>query len=496
LGRRFFILGGEKMRRATSKVNPAEEPDTSPHPVITLSDPPKLQVQKVVEEVDFRELPDGTLLETVADPNGPGKTALAVFQNGEISMKPKFEFGDRILLPLSNTIPGVRHIRFANGAEHHESARFLFESIINMLRKTADLSVESSFLVAAFVLSTWIIEKLAIAPYLSLVGPPGSGKTTVLRVLELLCRRSLATADISSAAFYDLSENVTTTLLIDEAATLSNRREIFHMLRAGSTPGFVTLRKHGSYRSYGARVFAWTALPDDPALASRSLIIPMKCSSRRDLLLPSDPWILTVVARAQQQLLHFRLSNYATLRPHPIAGEDQLQPRARDLLRCLAAPFQSEPEIIAGLLEVMQGQETLRDMLSPQQSATIGALFEILHELRELDNKNWLIPFSRLQHSVNILLEGQGEATIHSGKQMGGVLTSLGLTDRKLTNTGTVLILSRAIREQVHQLLRMHKVGTQTTHEQMDKCPHCKVKGGDSTTPSKDPSPKSPASPE
>jgi hypothetical protein len=482
----FFHFKETKMRRATSQAELAEE--LALQPVITLSDPPKLQVQKVVEEIDFRELSDGTLLETIADPSEPGGTALAVFQNGEILVKRKFELGDRILLPLPITLQGVRHINFAKGAEHHEAAKSLWVSIIALLNQTLDLAAESLCLVAAYVLSTWLLEKLPVAPYLSLVGPPGSGKTTALRVLQLVCRRSLATADFSSAAFYDLSENVTTTLLIDEAATLANRQEIFHMMRAGSTPGFVTLRKNQSYRLFGARVFAWTELPDDAALNSRCLIIPMKCSSRQNLRTPSDPAVLKAAARLQQKLLHFRLSNYATVRLRPIAGDDQLQPRARDLLRCLAAPFAGEPGTTGLLLETIRGQQTLHDMLKPQQAAAIGVLFDMMHELGDLDDGGkWQFRFSYLQNKVNERLKEQGEATIQSGKQMGGVLTSLGVTDRKKTNRGTELMLSRATWEQVHELQRMHKIGTQSTQEQMDNCPHCKAKGEDSTTPSKDP---------
>jgi hypothetical protein len=191
--------------------------------------------------------------------------------------------------------------------------------------------------------------------------------------------------------------------------------------------------------------------------------------------------------------MHFRLSNYATVRLHPIAGDEQLQPRARDLLRCLAAPFQREPEITEILLSVMKDQQELRDMLSPQQSATIAALFETIHHYM---HGNWEFLFSSLQQNVNIRLKQQGEAPIQSGHKMGKVLTNLGLVDRKPTNKGTVLILSRDTREQVHELQRMHKIGTQTTPEQMDSCPHCKVNAGESTTPSKDPSPKSPSSPE
>jgi hypothetical protein len=445
-----------------------------------------LAPQKIVEEIDFRELPDGTLLETIADPNDPSKTALAIFQHGEISVNAKFELGDRIFLPRPYTLHGMRDIRFVSGTEPHEGAMELWKSIVCVLRDTLDLSGQSIALLGAYVLSTWLTDKFPIAPYLSLVGPPGSGKTTALRILSLLCRRGLATADISSAAFYDLSENVTKTLLIDEAATLANRRQFFHMMRAGSTPGLVTLRNNQSYRSFGgARAFAWKELPDDAALNSRCLIIPMKCCSRQNLQAPSDPEVLEAAARVQKQLLHFRLSNYATMRLHPIAGEEELQPRARVLLRCLAAPFQEESGINRFLLGAMQDQQILRDVLSPQQSATIAAIFEEIHQIGDGVCSTL---FFHLQDSVNLRLMEQREAIIKSGKQMGSVLTSLGLTDRKPTNEGTALILSRAIREQVHALQRTHKVGTQTPQWQMDNCLFCRAKGGDSTTPSKDPS--------
>lgn len=85
------------------------------------------------------------------------------------------------------------------------------------------------------------------SPYLALVGLPASGKSTVLKVLRLLCRRSLLTADISSAAFYRVCEPLTPTLLIDEAATAGNSRDLFHLLRTGTSREAVTLRKDESF---------------------------------------------------------------------------------------------------------------------------------------------------------------------------------------------------------------------------------------------------------
>jgi len=92
------------------------------------------------------------------------------------------------------------------------------------------ISTNDATLIAAFVMSTWFIESLPIAPYLALVGLPRSGKTTLLQVLNLLFRRPLLTADITSAAFYEVYEKLGPTLLVDETLTAGNRRQLFHLL--------------------------------------------------------------------------------------------------------------------------------------------------------------------------------------------------------------------------------------------------------------------------
>jgi hypothetical protein len=137
-------------------------------------------------------------------------------------------------------------------------------------------------------MSTWFIESLPIAPYLALVGLPRSGKTTLLQVLNLVCRRPLLTADITSAAFYEVYEKLSPTLLVDETLTAGNRRELFHLLKTGTTRGSVTLRKGRSLKAFGPKVITWTELPNDAALNSRCVIIPMQETNRTDLAKPTD----------------------------------------------------------------------------------------------------------------------------------------------------------------------------------------------------------------
>ena len=87
----------------------------------------------------------------------------------------------------------------------------LLAGITVLILGCADVSTNDATLIAAFVMSTWFIESLPIAPYLALVGLPRSGKTTLLQVLNLLCRRPLLTADITSAAFYEVYEKLSPT---------------------------------------------------------------------------------------------------------------------------------------------------------------------------------------------------------------------------------------------------------------------------------------------
>jgi hypothetical protein len=166
---------------------------------------------KKIVEVDFRQLADGTLVEMIADPEDSSKSLLAICKDGQIRYAAELEYGNQIIRPLAKTNGIIRNVRLPEGAEDYSSAKDLWIEIRKLLWWTLDLSAEHEFLLAAFVMSTCFIEKLSVAPYVAFVGLPGTGKTTALRVLDLVCRRSVLTADISSAAFYEICDRMTPT---------------------------------------------------------------------------------------------------------------------------------------------------------------------------------------------------------------------------------------------------------------------------------------------
>jgi hypothetical protein len=426
--------------------------------------------QKRIIEVDFCELADGTLLEMIEDPHDVTKTLLAICKDGRVRHAKKLVFGNQVFVPIPRDTEIIRHVRLAAGTKPCKSAEALLTGIITVLRYTLELSKEELILLGSFVLSTWLVEKLPIAPYVALVGPPGSGKTTALRVLSLLCRWSLLTADISSAAFYELCDRMTTTLLIDETATVDNRRQLLHLLRSGTTQDFVAIRKGNTYKSYGARVVSWLELPNDAALNSRCLIIPMTSCTRTDLLTPDNPRIQRAAQKLRRQLLQFRLLNYKTLMLPKISGEEELRPRTRDLLRALALPLGKEKQSCELLRLLLKQQESVREVLSAFESSVLDSLYDVIHAHPELNG----LKVGQLAERVNANLRQRGERGKLTDKRVGNLLTSLHLTHRSRINTGCVLWLTRETREQIHALAHTYGVDARPTPKASAACEQCK----------------------
>ena len=65
-------------------------------------------------------------------------------------------------------------------------------------------------------------------------------------------------------------------------------------------------------------------------------------------------------------------------------------------------------------------------------------------------------PNSDLTDAVNLRLKYDHELFHTSPHQVGHVLTSFGLTERKRTNAGWVLLLSQDTRKRIHTLLRRY----------------------------------------
>jgi hypothetical protein len=410
---------------------------------------------KPIVETDFAELQDGSLVDLIQDPLDPSKSMLAFYHKGVVQQVEEVRNGGRILIPTSRKEASHKHVRLPRGTEPFVSVNQLFLECCSVLNSCIDLSPNWLGPMAIFGMSTWFPEKTAIAPYLALVGPPGSGKTTAMRALSLVCRRSFLTADLTSAGFYDVCDRMRPTLFIDETLSAGHPPTILHLLRSGNSPGFVSLRKNKAQFAYGPKVLAWLELPKDGALNSRCLIIPMQRTTRTDLKSPNDPDVVRYAEKIQMQMLQFRFEYFNKLTPPKMPVEAKLSGRSLDLYRALALPVGEDEGLCTLLARWVAGQRQFhRCLLSAPQISMLRVLIGLVHQ-QPNDFGYWL---SDLTHLMNMDLSDHGEPAGLNERRAGEILTSLGLTNRTRRNAGYFLWLDRAGRARIHQHVREYEV--------------------------------------
>jgi hypothetical protein len=435
-----------------------------------------------VTEIDVAELKDGTLVELLEDSRNPGQTRFAVWKDSEVRFVDRLDEDGQALVPLSRNDEVLASLRLPSAVLPYESVQVLLRSLETLISQCAAVDEKHLLVLADFVLSTWFVDRLGVAPYLSVVGLPQSGKTTLLKVLSLVCRRSLLISDITSASFYQACARFTPTVLIDETGSIRSNRTLRHMLRSGTTRDVLTVRKNRALHCYGAKVISWLEPPDDPALNSRCILIPMFESKRAALLRADEPRVQKMAANLQAQLLRFRFESYKRIRPVPVPGDEDLRPRTRDLLRSLTAAH-ADVQRSQRLLKFFEsGQGIQQEPLDPEHNAVLRTLFALVH-LREDFNSIWI---SDLAQQVNIFLELEGEKLRLQPRKVGAVLTSLGFSSRTRTNSGWVLSLIRRDAEKLHQLAASYGVdrtGRSFRGISPDECPLCRAAGLDKKGP-------------
>lgn len=466
---------GENMRNTTKKGNSAATPKNRAASASRLEQrnfrakviherkPKPTLISPPIVETDFVELEDGSLVEITEDPDNPSKTKFAVFKAGEIKLIDQVESGQRILKPIPRESEIVKHVRLPRGVQPYKSLNSLLLRMNDeIFSRCLELEDNYKFLLACFVLSAWFIDcvYLPVAPYVALLGVHGSGKSKVLKILRMLCRRGLLTADISSAAFYSACDRLTPTLLIDETATAGHTRELFHLLRTGISRDVVALRKGLSFNAYGAKAVVWNKLPNDSALNSRCIVIPMHRTDRTDLTRPDDPEIVAAADDIQKQLLQYRLEKLKTLRPTKMPGDEGLNGHARDLYEALALALEENTHYRKWLFLCCEEQaQANQEPLPPREAAVLNTLFKVIHELRPVC-MNYKV--AQLTSVVNADLEKAGQRFRLNPRDVGGALSSLGFTNHKRTNRGYFVWIDIKQQERIHKLVETYGMDSES----------------------------------
>jgi hypothetical protein len=137
--------------------------------------------------------------------------------------------------------------------------------------------------IALWVLHTWLVDRFTTSPRLAVTSPTkGCGKTTVLRLLNLIARRPKRAGSITSSALFRVVEQFHPTIILDETEKyIEHGTDLHALLNEGHCTGGTVLRVLGDkqelreFSVFGAVAFAANGrLPDD--LEQRSIVIEMQ----------------------------------------------------------------------------------------------------------------------------------------------------------------------------------------------------------------------------
>jgi hypothetical protein len=399
----------------------------------------------------------GELVEIIRDPENPSRATFLHWKNEKGTILHEIRREGRIFLPPDPTSSSFPDLSLPNGLLPCGEPAELLAEISSTIPRFVKLLPDQSRIVAAFVLASLFPDCFEAVPYLWVVGPLGSGKTKLLKLLWCLCRRGLIAGDLRSGSVYKLVDAWNPTLLIDEL-DLGNSRasdELLRMLRTGSVPGVPTVRNGIQYSTYGLKVISSRQPIGDAALASRGLVISMLPTETETLAL-DEAAMQELVKKFQPRLCMLRLNYYeAVKKQYALSmGLEGLSPRIKQIARALTAPLLGAAESTSMLLTILgehDDEVRIERSLEPEWLVA-ETLLAVCHEGMENGRLVSEILVGGVAAQVNQRLQAQGEDIRLGAKKVGLVLKSLGVGTVQLGRLGRGLKLSSVQSWKIHEI--------------------------------------------
>jgi hypothetical protein len=209
----------------------------------------------------------GDFVEIVCDRDEPSLLAFLRWNGGTPTIHHEIDRDGWHYVPPSKGTGLLANVVLSDRVNPGGSTRELASDLESVISRFVQIDPDYVQTSIGVVLSSWFPECFETVPYLWLVGPLGSAKTTFLKLLRCLCRRSVLVGDIRAAALYRLAHETDITLLIDELELDGSRSssEVGRLLRSGNTRGADTIRNGQRFSTFCFKVLASRLPPADRA---------------------------------------------------------------------------------------------------------------------------------------------------------------------------------------------------------------------------------------
>ncbi len=225
---------------------------------------------------------------------------------------------------------------------------------------------EDLLLLSAYIMYTWLYDRVSTAPYLWILGGYGTAKSRIGELIGLLSFNStfLGTA-ITPANIFRMQDEIKGTLIMDEMdMDFSDKRHPFvQILNGGYKSNGVVYRSESQkgkqfvptpYSSFGPKAVISREEPKDDSLKSRSFLIRTYKVDKHTLNKNGIPLNISVKDRREahelrNRLLEYRFKYYREV-PHSVnmSFSDSITPRAEQLISSMLSvlPLSKHDELV------------------------------------------------------------------------------------------------------------------------------------------------------
>jgi len=340
-----------------------------------------------------RCLPDGTLIETLYDPE-QGTTSLAVATlAGQVVMQPFLDLptGERLIpyAPTNNLIASGCVLLPSDVLEFGTKTE-LVDEVRAFLHRYVDLSPLFEDIAAHYVLLTWVHDAFNELGYLRFRGDYGTGKTRALLAVGSLCYKPFFASGASTVSpIFHVLDAFGGTLVLDEADLRFSdaTADLTKILNNGNVKGLPVLRtminRHRelnptAFKVFGPKLIAMRERFTDRALESRFLTEETGGRPlRADIPIHTPEDLKTEALMLRNKLLAWRFAARHTVGPDPsrlVAGiEPRLNQTALALLSIIddVAPRDRIARALAG-----EEARVLQERAATLEAAMLASLLD------------------------------------------------------------------------------------------------------------------------
>ena len=387
--------------------------------------------------------PDGTIIELMRNSN-QGMVLLR-WKDEKFEMADRVEFSGATYTaaPIAPSI--LRALRLPARIGPPETTDGLFGDLHAFFTgRSGQLDSCVTPLVFA-VFASWLSPVLPIAPIVSIFAPPGSPKTRVLKLLDMVCRRPFCIVALTRSGMLHLPWSLGPTLLLNEPDPKSAMQTI---LRASSQRGMLVAAGRGIVDLFGPKIVVTSRPACEASLEGDVLRVALTPVSGN--LPPLEkPEEEQIAEEFQARLLGYFLRNFGSVQV-PDFDVSELALPVQGVAQALGSAVVGSKELQARILPMLavQDEEVRAARASSLDAVVLESILFFIHR------GDWSkVRTQNLAEKATEIYKGRGsDRTDVSAESVGWAVKRLGIPSGRINKAGNGVELTNELCRLVHRL--------------------------------------------